>query len=99
MSAGYEKKDVSVTAIVMGSIFTILVIVVFIVLLDSYFVINKEKYIYENVLSIKSPDLEEIRKAEDLMLNYYGVIDGDKGVYQIPIDKAMQIIVKEYAKK
>ena len=99
MSAGYEKKDVSVAAIVTGSVFTILLIVIFIVLLDSYFVINKEKYIYENVLNVKSPDLDEIRKAEDLMLNYYGIIDNDKGIYQIPIDQAMQIVVEEYAQK
>ena len=99
MSAGYEKKDVSVAAIVTGSVFTIVLVVIFIVLLDSYFVINKEKYIYENVLSVKSPDLDEIRKAEDLMLNYYGIINDDKGIYQIPIDQAMQIVVEEYAKK
>jgi len=99
MPAGYEKKDVSVAAIVTGSVFTIVLVVIFIVLLDSYFVINKEKYIYENVLSVKSPDLDEIRKAEDLMLNYYGIINDDKGIYQIPINQAMQIVVEEYAKK
>ena len=99
MSAGYEKKDVSVTAIVLGSVFTVALIVFFVILLDSFFVFNKEKYIYDNVLNVKSAELEEVNKAADLKLNNYGIIDEEKGIYQIPIDSAMQIVVDEYAEK
>ena len=99
MSEGYEKKDVSVSAIVLGAVFTVLLIVFFVVILDGYFFFNKEKYIYENVLNIKSTELQEIRKAEEQMLTNYSLLDEDKGIYQIPIEEAMGIIVKEYAQK
>ena len=98
MSEGYEKKDVSVKAIVLGSFLTILLIVVFVVLLRDYFVINKENYIYKNVLNVKSAELQEIKIAEDLLLNHYKVIDIEKGIYQIPIDQAMAVVAEEYAK-
>jgi hypothetical protein len=99
MSAGYEKKDVSVTAIVLGAAFTVILIVIFVVFLDSYFVINKEKYIYDNVTNVKSAELEDIKSAADSMLHNYSVLDKDKGIYQIPIDSAMQIVADEYGQK
>lgn len=98
MSEGYEKKDVSVKAIVVGSLLTIILIVVFIVLLKDYFNINKEKYVYENVLNIKSEELERVHTAENLMLYNYKIIDVEKGIYQIPIDQAMNLVVEDYAK-
>jgi len=99
MSAGYEKKDVSVKAIVLGSLFTVILVVFFVIFLDGYFVLNKEKYIYENVSSVKSAELEEVNKAADLMLNNYAIIDEEKSIYQIPIDSAIKIVVDEYAEK
>ena len=98
MSEGYEKRDVSVSAIVIGSILTILLIVVFIVLLKDYFIINKEKYIHENVLSVQSEELAKVQTADSLMLNNYKIIDKENGIYQIPIDQAMNLVVEDYAK-
>jgi hypothetical protein len=99
MSEGYEKKDVSVTAIVLVSFFTILLVVVFIVLLKDYFVFNKEKYVYNNVLNMKSGEFEALKKANNLMIDDYRVIDKEFGTYQIPIEKAMELVVEEYADK
>jgi hypothetical protein len=99
MSAGYEKKDVSVKAIVLGAAFTIILIVIFVIFLDSYFVINKEKYIYDNVTNVKSVELQEIKSAADSMLHNYSILDKDKGIYQIPIDSAMQMVVDDYTQK
>ncbi len=98
MSEGYEKKDVSVKAIVIGSFLTVLLIVVFVVFLNDFFIINKEKYIYENVLNVKSAELQELKASEDSLLNHYKLIDSKKGIYQIPIDQAMTVVTEEYAK-
>ena len=98
MSEGYEKRDVSVSAIVIGSILTIVMVIVFIVLLKDYFIINKEKFVHENVLNVKSEELAKVNTADSLMLNNYKIIDKENGIYQVPIDRAMNLVLEDYEK-
>lgn len=39
-------------------------------------------------------DLDQLRQAEDKVLNTYGWIDRDAGQVRIPIDRAMELIVQ-----
>ena len=41
------------------------------------------------------PDLQETEAQAMERLNQYGVVEGEEGVYRIPIDRAMQIIANE----
>jgi hypothetical protein len=40
-------------------------------------------------------DLVEMRRAEDQILNSYGWVDREKNMARIPIERAMEIIVKQ----
>lgn len=40
-------------------------------------------------------DLEALRKREDELLGSYGWVDREKGVVRIPIERAMDLLVKE----
>ena len=40
-------------------------------------------------------DLKAIRKDEDALLKSYGWVDPDKGVVRIPVDRAMELVLKE----
>ena len=42
-----------------------------------------------------SLDMQEMRVAEDRKLNQYAWIDPDKGIVQIPVDRAMDLILEK----
>ena len=95
-SAGYEKKDVSTKSLVGATLAIVLIIVIFVVLLRDYFIANVEKAVYEEAVNNPAADLAEIRKTEQELLNNYKIIDKENGVYQIPVDVAMDLVVKDY---
>ena len=97
-STGYEKKDVNVPVIIAVSIVSIAVIVVVIVVLVDFFKIQKENMVYDSVLSKESKELVELRTAEFETLNSYKLLDAEKGIYQIPIKRAMQLLIVENSK-
>ncbi|MCB0281899.1 MAG: hypothetical protein H6627_05680 [Calditrichae bacterium] len=95
MSSGYEKKDVSVKGIVGGTLTIVVIIVVFVVLLRDYFLYNVENAVY-NEAAAPSQELVEIRQSAEKLISQYGVIDKQNGIYQIPIDRAMELVVEDY---
>jgi hypothetical protein len=96
MSAGYEKKDVSIRSLAIGIAGIVILIVVFLVFLRGYFVINYEKSLVQERIDNPPQELNEILEKDKKLLSNYSVLDVDKGIYQIPIDRAMDLVVKDY---
>lgn len=95
---GYEKKDVNVIKVVIPVVASVLFLILAGVALDQYFDIATEKMYFEKVLKPESAELKELRDKETSVLTSYKVIDEAKGVYQIPIERAMELEVLEHAK-
>ena len=95
---GYEKKDVNIPVIISVSVVSIVILVVMIVVLADFFQIQKESMVYDSVLSQESKELVELRTIEFETLNNYKLLDAEKGVYQIPIKRAMQLLTEEHSK-
>ena len=95
VSAGYEKKDVNLKVVALFAFVTIAVLVGFLVILNEYFLIEKEDVIAEQVLTQNSPALQEVRQRDEEILTTYKLLDADKGIYRIPIDRAMQLLAAE----
>ncbi|MFQ5453732.1 MAG: hypothetical protein ACE5D6_06055 [Candidatus Zixiibacteriota bacterium] len=91
----YEKKDVNIKMIIIIGIVSVLLVVVTIIMLNEYFLAEKEKMVYDMVLKPESITLREIRAYENEQLNSYELIDSAKGVYRIPVDRAMKLIADE----
>ena len=92
---GYEKRDFN-TKIVFGlGVAAVLLITFFVIMLNEYFVIAREKQVYESVLKPESKELHELRAYEDEILKSYAEVDPDQGIYQIPIERAMELVAKE----
>ena len=93
--AGYEKRDVHI-----GKVFgyagggMVLLVIIIIFMLD-YFVMVREENVYEAVLKPESAELRELRAREIEELTAYRVVDVDKGIYQIPINRAMDLLADE----
>ena len=94
-SAGYEKRDVNIFMVIGLSVFLVAVLVVILVFLMDYFVETKEQMVYEVQLQPESVDLKTLQAADQKELTSYEVLDAEKGVYRIPIDRAMELLIKE----
>lgn len=94
-SSGYEKKDVNIPLIMGVSLTGIVLIVIMVLVLIDIFKLQKENEVYNSVLSQQSKDLVELIAMEKETLNSYKLLDAKKGIYQIPIKRAMQLLAEE----
>jgi hypothetical protein len=93
--AGYEKQDVKPVWIFAITLLTIAFLVVAGVILYEYFTVYKEAVVEEQVLTPQSTALRDLRAHEAEVLNSYKLLNADSGVYQIPIDRAMELVADE----
>ena len=94
-SAGYEKRDVNISMVIGLSVLSVVLLIIILVFLIDYFVESKEQMIYEAQLKPESADLNSLLVAEEEELTSYKVLDTERGVYRIPVDRAMELLVKE----
>ena len=45
---------------------------------------------------LRKANLAELRSAEEEMLMSYGVVNAEKGIYRMPIDQAVQMMIQEW---
>ena len=96
--AGYEKKDVNVKKVALALVACGLLIGFFLVMLDQYFLISTENMYFKKVLEPESVALKELHQKETQTLTSYKLLDKTKGIYQIPIQRAMELEVLENSK-
>lgn len=94
---GYETEDVSMLSLHAIGIIISIFIIASLIVLNEYFTMAKEKEVYERALKPQSAELQKLRAYEDEILSSYSVIDEEKGIYQVPIDRAMELLVEEAA--
>lgn len=92
---GHERRDINVRFIIGMTALIVVLIVGSILVLDQYFDYVKERMYYEAVLQPTSKALEALRADEDAVLTTYQLIDTQKVIYQLPIHRAMELLVDE----
>jgi hypothetical protein len=40
--------------------------------------------------------LESLKAQDSAVLNHYGVIDAESGIYRVPVDSAVSLVVQDY---
>ena len=98
-TAQYEKSDVDTKKLFLTAFIIILVIITVIITMNEIFMATKEHQIYESVLSPESTDWRELEARETEALYSYKVIDEKRGIYQIPIKRAMEVLADEAFQK
>jgi hypothetical protein len=73
----------------------IIIIGITLFLLYEYYIRVLDDTEYEFKLSKRSKKLMELRKLEDESLNSYKIIDEEKQIYQIPIDRSKELMLDE----
>lgn len=96
---GYEKRDVNVKKLLLWGIAGVVIIVISLVAITEYFSFIKEDYYFQAVEKPRSQELMDLRERENKELNSYELIDKEKGIYRIPIQRAMELMAEENSKK
>lgn len=92
---GYEKRDVAVGKLLAATAAITVFIAAFVIVLFQYFGLQSQEDIYNAQLAPPSAALLDLRAKEDEILNSYAVVDSTKGIYRIPIDRAMKLLADE----
>ena len=92
---GYDKSEINVKKLLLWSVVSVIFVVASIVFVVQYFSIVREDIVYTKVLKPESISLRDLRAREDEVLNSYKVLDPAKGIYQVPIERAMELVADE----
>jgi hypothetical protein len=93
--SGYEKRDVNLRFAFGAGAVIVLVIAIFVVILNDVFVLDKEEMMYNAALKPESATLRDQRAREIETLTTYKLVDAGKGVYRVPIKRAMELMAQE----
>jgi hypothetical protein len=94
--SGYERQDVNIRRLLLVTLAVLFLIVVIIWAMNEYFFMAREELVYETVLKPESAELRELVARETETLNSYKMIDAQKGICQIPIERAMDVLAREH---
>jgi ABC-type lipopolysaccharide export system ATPase subunit len=94
-NSGYEKRDLNITKTLIATVLIVIFLVASVAFVDEIFVHEKEQIITDVVLKPVSIQLRDLRAKEDEVLMSYKALDPKKGVYQIPIERAMKLVAEE----
>jgi hypothetical protein len=97
--AGYETHDAYLKPIIIVGLASVILLVLILILIDQYFIVTKEHLVDEMVLTPQSAALRELRSREDETLSSYKIVDVEKGIYRIPVSRAMELLADEAYKK
>jgi hypothetical protein len=81
--------------IVLSGLAGVIILAVMLVWLRSYFFLVRNETIQKNYLSAPNPKIDDLHAHEQQLLNSYGWVDRQKGIVHIPIDQAMELMVRE----
>ena len=93
--SGYEKRDINPRMIFLVGAVIVIVIAVFLIVLKDVFVLNKEQMMDDYVLKPESAPLRDLRARETETLTTYKLLDPVRGVYRIPVSRAMELMADE----
>lgn len=93
----FDRSDPQTLLIAGLGIASLIGLVVIILGVQAYFDHITEVATYQKVLAPVSDDLKNLRSQEAEELNTYKYIDRNKGVVQIPISRAMELLAQEAA--
>ena len=95
----YERRDVNPRKIMIATVSLLAVVIVMIFGVAELFMMTVDQQVTDAVLKPPSAQLRDIRVKEQEVLNNYKILDSAKGIYQIPIARAMELAAEEAYQK
>ena len=91
----YERSDAKPWFL--GILLTVCVLLIGLMLvgLNEAFILSREKMYSDVALKPESEVLRDVKAHAEQLLTTYGVVDSAKGIYRIPIERAMKLAEDE----
>jgi uncharacterized iron-regulated membrane protein len=94
---GFDAEEPNTRGILILTAGTIVLFVLVLVGITYYFNHRYEQQEYEALLAPPSEELANLRRRDEWNLTHYAYRDKAKGQVRIPIERAMELLVKEAA--
>ena len=94
---GFDRAEPRIPAIAAFGIGSVLLLILTILALQSYFNKIWNEAVYEKILAPPSEQLQDLHNRENWNLTHYGYYDKASNSVRIPIDKAMEEFAQEAA--
>ena len=91
----YETQDIPVKAVAIGGLIFVIIVAITLYLMYEYTERAIDDAQNDFRLSKKSEKLMKLQELENESLNSYKVIDKEKQIYQIPIDRSKELLLNE----
>lgn len=92
---GFDRSEPSGPMVVGFTVAIVITLVLVVLAVDYLFQATLERKEYEQVLSVESTELRDVRTAEAEQLNHYRFLDKEKGRVRLPIERAMALFAAE----
>jgi len=94
---GFDPSEPNAKGLTVFLLVSVIGLVVIYFVTKGFYEFMDERQEELSVQSQPSSDLAAIHAREDAQLKTYGYIDKTKGVVQLPVDRAMELVAKEAA--
>lgn len=94
---GFDHTEPKAGAIAGFAIGSVILLIVTILALQSYFYHIWDEAVYEKILAPPSEELKALHYREDWYLTHYSYTDKKTGVVRIPLDRAIDLFAQEAA--
>ncbi len=92
---GFDHTEPQSGAIVGFALGSVVLLIITILALQSYFNHIWEEAVYEKVLAPPSQQLIDLHNREDWNLTHYGYTDKASGTVRVPVDRATELFKEE----
>lgn len=94
---GFDRREPGAKAIAAFAIGSLILLVLTIVAIQQYFEHIWNQAVYEKILAPPSEQLQEVRGRDDWNLTHYMYMDKGSGQVRIPVDRAMELVLRDAA--
>ena len=91
----YETQDIPVKAVAIGGLIFVIIVAISLYLMYEYTERAIDDAQNDFRLSKRSEKLMKLQESENESLNSYKIIDKEKQIYQIPIDRSKELLLNE----
>jgi hypothetical protein len=92
-----RADNLNIPALVVTGVVSVLIVVAVVVLISAWFHRAYQAEVDVKQILPPSQDLRKVTLDQQSELNRYGWIDEEQGVVAIPIERAMELVVRESA--
>lgn len=93
---GVTEDTLDMKMLVKWTMITVIIMFSLILIAMNLLSYHSQRIAEETAISTRYNNLMDLRSNNDKLLNSYGVVDAEKGVYHITIEKAIDAVANDY---